>query len=128
MKRLRIILGVCGIVLFAVMLATVAGRSAVVDKLQGVPKAPSYTQLNDPAFKRIFALEDRVDALQKQLVNLQREYAAHTHRFNAAPCHAYENLATFKDELARGGHMMGVCLVNPKQINKSGTLTTSPTK
>ena len=127
MKRLGIILEVCGIVLFAVMLATGAGRSAVVDKLHA-PVAPSYTRLNDPNYKLISALEDRVDALQKQLAKLQREYAAHTHRFNAAPCHAYENLATFKDELARGGHNMGVCLVNPKQINTSGTLTTSPTK
>src|SRR5258705_13515502 len=127
MKRLRIILEVCGIVLFAVMLATGAGRSAVVDKLH-VPVAPSYTRLNDPNYKMISALEDRLDALQKQLANLQRQYSAHVHGYSAPPCHSYENLATFKDELARGSTMMGVCLVDPTRINKSGTLTTSPTK
>lgn len=90
-------------------------------------QGPTHTQMNDPNFKLISALKDRVDILQKQLATLQREYAAHAHRYTAPVC-AYENLATFKQELANGSTSVGVCVVDPRRAANSGSLTTAPTK
>jgi len=88
---------------------------------------PTYTQMNDPNFKLISALQDRVDVLQKQLATLQRDYAAHAHRYVAPVC-AYENLATFKQELARGSTSVGVCVVDPVRAANSKPLTSAPTR
>jgi hypothetical protein len=118
--------GVATLALTASVAATLTGATPTVNPLALKP-GPTYTQMNDPNFKLISALQDRVDALQKQLATLQRDYAAHAHRYVAPVC-AYENLATFKQELARGSTSVGVCVVDPVRAANSKPLTSAPTK
>ncbi len=107
--------------------ATAVGATTQAANVLALKPGPTYTQMNDPNFKLISALQDRVDVLQKQLTTLQRDYAAHAHRYTAPVC-AYENLATFKQELANGSTSVGVCVVDPARARNTGSLTTAPSK
>lgn len=130
MKHLRVTLEVCGA---AVLLAALAlgwerpSAAQVSKEAQAVKLGPSYTQMNDPNFKLIVALQDRVDKLEARLAALRTDYTGHTHRYVAPSC-GYENLATFKNELAGGATNVGVCIITPALVNHNGSLTTAPTK
>ncbi|MBK9063884.1 MAG: hypothetical protein IPL89_11930 [Acidobacteria bacterium] len=129
MKYLRVILEVCGAVLLAATLVVGSRPSAaqVSKETQTIKPAVPYAQLKDANYMLISALQDRVDRLEAKLATVQKDYAGHTHHYIAPQCQ-YENLATFKNELAHGATNMGVCLVNPAAINRNGTPTTPPMK
>jgi hypothetical protein len=128
MNRLQTRLALVGALSFVTASVAIgAGLTAEAPKVLSLKPGPTYTQMNDPNFKLISALQDRVDVLQKQLATLQRDYAAHAHRYIAPVC-AYENLATFKQELSNASTSVGVCVVNPTLFTQGGKLTTAPSK
>ena len=129
MKHLRVTLEVCGAALLVAALVAGSRPSAaqVSKEATALKPAVSYAQMNDPNFKLIMALQDRVDRLEARLATFQKEYTGHTHHYIAPQCQ-YENLATFKNELAGGATNMGVCLVNPALVNRNGSPTTPPMK